>query len=406
MARRLKRRAEAISRDGSESEVEPPPRRPPSPPSDSDAASSGSSASSPSSPAAIGQPVEKILIKKLVRLALATEYSRTPLRRSDISQKIFKDANTAGGRASFKSVFAGAQRVLNDVFGMQLMELPSKEKTSLKDRRTQATQTKSSSTSTKSWILVSTLPPELKHNPLIIQPTRAPNIDVESSYTALYTFILSLIYLNNNVLTDQKLERYLQRVNADTYTPLGNKEKLLQRMVKEGYIEKRRDTSTGEEMIEWTPGPRGKVEVGVEGVAGLVRTVYGYGAVPLSRGSRRNNESRRRDESEDGNEDDNSEETARLVKIEESELNAKLSRNLGVQFGNGNGGATTEQNQSEHERDAEDNGEDRDVEDDQQPGPSRPRGPRPRPNTSSRDQVRAGGGRRRNAREADNDDDD
>ncbi|KIW95749.1 uncharacterized protein Z519_02813 [Cladophialophora bantiana CBS 173.52] len=385
MPRHLKRRAEVISRAGSESEVEHPPSRRPSPPSDSDAASSGSfSASSPSSPAATGQSVEKILIKKLVRLALATEYSRTPLRRSDISQKIFKDANTAGGRASFKSVFAGAQRVLNDVFGMQLMELPSKEKTSLKDRRTQATQTKSSSAATKSWILVSTLPPELKHNTLIMQPTRAPNIDVESSYTALYTFILSLIYLNNNALTDQKLERYLQRVNADTYTPLGNKEKLLQRMVKEGYIEKRRDTSSGEEMIEWTPGPRGKVEVGVEGVAGLVRTVYGYGAVPLSRGPRRNNERSRRDESEDAN----SEEPARLVKIEESELNAKLSRSLGVQFGNG--GAATEQNQSDDdddddERDAEDNAEDRDVEGDRQLGPLRPRGPRPRPNTSGRD---------------------
>ncbi|KIW24224.1 uncharacterized protein PV07_09952 [Cladophialophora immunda] len=385
MPQRLKRRSDAISRDQSEPEPEPEPepprRRRPTTPTDSDTASSASSA--PASPSAAGQSTERILIKKLVRLALATEYSRTPLRRSDISQKIFKDANTSGGRTSFKAVFEGAQRVLKDVFGMQLTELPSKEKTTLKDRRTQATQTKSSSNnSTKSWILVSTLPPELKQNPLIAQPTRAPNVDVESSYTALYTFILSLIYLNNNAITDQKLERYLKRVNADTYTPLGNKEKLLQRMMKEGYIEKRRDTSSGEEIIEWTPGPRGKIEVGVEGVTGLVRTVYGYGAVPLSRGSRQNNERRRRDEDVDGNQEAGGEEAARLVKIEENELNAKLSRSLGVKVGKG---GVVEQSRKGGGPDAEDNGEDEEVVEEGPPGPSRRGGQGPRPNTSGRE---------------------
>ncbi|KAH0844072.1 hypothetical protein AYO21_02172 [Fonsecaea monophora] len=399
MPRHLKRRADAISRDQSESEPEPPPRRRPSTPSDSDAASSASSA--PASPSRALHSTEKLLVKKLVRLAIATEYSRTPLRRSDISQKIFKDANSSGGRASFKNVFEGAQRVLNDVFGMQLMELPSKEKTTLKDRRTQATQTKSSMTnSSKSWILVSTLPAELKQNPVIAQPTRAPSIDVESSYTALYTFILSLIYLNNNAVADQKLERYLKRVNADTYTPLGNKDKLLQRMMKEGYVEKRRDTSSGEEIIEWTPGPRGKIEVGVEGVAGLVRTVYGHGAVPLSRGSQQNNPRRRQREEDDGSEDANGEEASRPVMIEEDELNAKLSRSLGIKIGRG---GIPQRSRRGGDRDAEDDGGAEEVDEDrQQPGPSSRGGQRSRPSTSGRDQGR----RRRNARNDDDEDDD
>ncbi|KAJ9642105.1 hypothetical protein H2204_002474 [Knufia peltigerae] len=266
------------------------------------------------------------LVKKLVRLALATEYSRTPLRRNDVHTKIFKDSNASG--RSFKTIFDSAQNILKDTFGMQLVELPGKERTSLKDRRTQATQPKStSSTSSKSWILVSVLPEKLKNDPAVARPTKAPSQETEATYTALYTFILSLVYLNNGALTDQKLTRYLKRVNADTYTPLGALEKLLARMTREGYVEKRRDTTMGEEVIEWVPGPRGKVEVGARGVAGLVRSVYGYGAVPLG------TVVARPDPSGSGSDDEGPPgEPQRLVKIEEDELNSKIKKSLGVGF--------------------------------------------------------------------------
>ncbi|KIX06286.1 uncharacterized protein Z518_04261 [Rhinocladiella mackenziei CBS 650.93] len=319
-----KRRSDAISREDSESESggQPPQplrRRRRSSSTTSSSSSHAPSASSPSH--SDGQTRENILTKKLVRLALSTEYSRTPLRRSDISTKIFKENNGFGVR--FRTVFEGAQRVLKDTFGMQLVELPSKEKTTIRERRTQATQTKAgSNTSSKSWILLSILPPELKNNPLIAQPPKAPNVELEASYTALYTFILSLIYLNNNSLPEQKLDRYLKRVNADTYTPLGSLDKLLQRMMREGYIEKRRDTSSGEEVIEWVPGPRGKVEVGVRGVTGLVRSVYGYGAVALTNDRGGN----------DGDGEEGNSGGGRIVKIEEDELNAKLSRSLGIRI--------------------------------------------------------------------------
>lgn len=47
-------------------------------------------------------------------------------------------------------------------------------------------------------------------------------------------------------------------------------------MEREGYVTKvRESTGTGEEDIYWVVGPRGKVEVGEEGVRGLVKAVYG-----------------------------------------------------------------------------------------------------------------------------------
>lgn len=46
-------------------------------------------------------------------------------------------------------------------------------------------------------------------------------------------------------------------------------------MCKEGYLVRNREMDGGEEVIEYMVGPRGKVEVGETGVAGLVRKVYG-----------------------------------------------------------------------------------------------------------------------------------
>ena len=137
----------------------------------------------------------------------------------------------------------------------------------------QASQ-KTASASSKAWILVSTLPPKYKTNPEILPPTKAPSESAEATYTSLYTFIISLILLNKGSLPEAKLERYLRRANADQWTPIMSTEKLLQRLTKEGYLEKRRDTSSGEEIIEWVVGPRGKVEVGERSVQDFVKTVY------------------------------------------------------------------------------------------------------------------------------------
>ncbi|KAK5046630.1 hypothetical protein LTR84_007391 [Exophiala bonariae] len=377
---RLKRRSEAISRDPSEPESESDrpqtlarrrQRSSSASSNQSNASSAGSQRNEPT-----GQNQQEILIKRLVRLALATEFSRTPLRRSDISTKIFKDSYLSG--RSFRSIFEGAQTVLRETFGMELFELPSKEKTNLKDRRLQATQTKTSTSTTKSWILISVLPPSYKTNPVIIQPAKAPDIGTESSWTAFYTLVISLIYLNNNSLPDQKLSRYLRRLNADTNTPFGMLDKVLQRMQKEGYIEKRRDTVMGEEVTEWFVGPRGKVEVGIRGVTGLVKSVYGHGAVPLFK-----------------RQDEETEEATAVVKVELDELNGKLSRSLGVKIGGDARAAAQQGGEGDEDEQAEDSGNNNDS---GEAGPSRTR--------RQQKQPARGGRRRQTARNDDDDDDD
>lgn len=83
------------------------------------------------------------MIKNLVRYALACEYSRTPIRRDGIREKgtrysphrceILADVPLvlgANGR-EFKPVFAGAQTQLRATFGMEMVELPTKDRSLL-----------------------------------------------------------------------------------------------------------------------------------------------------------------------------------------------------------------------------------------------------------------------------------
>jgi DNA-binding PadR family transcriptional regulator len=54
-------------------------------------------------------------------------------------------------------------------------------------------------------------------------------------------------------------------------------EKLIRRMERDGYIVKVKENSGtgGDDDVYWVVGPRGKVEVGENGVRGLAKTVFG-----------------------------------------------------------------------------------------------------------------------------------
>jgi hypothetical protein len=127
---------------------------------------------------------------------------------------------------------------------------------------------------TNVYVLVSTLPAKYRV-PGILAPSAAPTEEAESAYIGLYTFIISLIYLKGGALPEAALDRFLRRANADQTTPVDRTEKLLQRMIKDNYITKVKDSSSGEEKVHYITGPRGKVEVGEEGVTQFVKNVWG-----------------------------------------------------------------------------------------------------------------------------------
>lgn len=209
---------------------------------------------------------------KLVRLALALEFQRRPLRRGDISEKVLGSSSR-----QFKHVFNQAQIHLRTVFGMELVELPAKEKITLQQKRA-AQKSASQNKGTTLWILTSILPSKFR-DPAIIQPLAAPTVEEESKYTAIYTVLVSLIRLSGGALPDAKMERSLKRLQMEDETPIVDyekTEKLMKRLEKDGYVVRvKENTGTGEEDVYWIVGPRGKVEISDDSIRGLTKAVYG-----------------------------------------------------------------------------------------------------------------------------------
>lgn len=187
------------------------------------------------------------------------------------------------------------------IWGMELRELPVREKHSLEDKRKgtfrkrrgwpahrqkadlPATAIKSQSqmkSSSGVYVLSTTLPDKFR-TAAIIGPSRAPNQDSEAAYVALYTMIITLILLNGGELSDPKLRRYLHRLNAEAFLLSDTTEEVLKRMQSQGYLirQVQRDATSqlqdGSENVVWYVGPRGQEEVGIDGASGLAREVWG-----------------------------------------------------------------------------------------------------------------------------------
>ncbi|KXL49075.1 hypothetical protein M433DRAFT_527374 [Acidomyces richmondensis BFW] len=244
------------------------------------------------------------MVKKLVRLALACELQRRPLRRVEVGEKVLGSA----GARRWKEVLGRAQMQLRTVFGMELVELPGRERITVAQKRAAQKQSSQIHKPPASWILTSILPAPFKH-PEILCPAAIPTSTEESTYIALYTLLISLIALSGGTLPDAKLNRYLRRLDLADRTPLSSAsatEAMLRRMEREGYVTKvRESTGTGEEDIYWVVGPRGKVEVGEEGVRGLVKAVYGGEEVQeLERRVERSLGAGMKEESDDDDDDD------------------------------------------------------------------------------------------------------
>lgn len=128
------------------------------------------------------------------------------------------------------------------------------------------------------YILTSTLP-DAYRSPSIIKPSKIPSADDEATYVAFYTLVVSLIWLNGGELSEQKLKRYLLRLNADQNVSSEKTEVTLKKMERHGYVVKKVDRpplgQDGEHTITWHVGPRAKEEIGFDGVVGLVRELYG-----------------------------------------------------------------------------------------------------------------------------------
>ncbi|KAL7787949.1 MAGE family domain-containing protein [Trichoderma ceciliae] len=214
------------------------------------------------------------MAKKLVRYAISCEYSRTPIRRDGIKERVLGKQ----GR-SFRKIFTLAQNHLRTIWGMELRELPVREKMTLHEKRQAMKSNAQPKSGSGAYILSSTLP-EVYRSALILKPSKVPSAEQEATYSAFYTMVVSMIWLNGGELSEQKLQRYLMRLNADRMLASERTEAAMKRMERQGYVIKKIDRPPvgyeGDQTVTWHIGPRAKEEVGLDGVMGLVREVYGH----------------------------------------------------------------------------------------------------------------------------------
>ncbi|KAM0513812.1 hypothetical protein ACHAPE_007412 [Trichoderma viride] len=214
------------------------------------------------------------LAKKLLRYAIACEYSRTPIRRDGIKERVLGKQSR-----SFRRIFELAQTQLRAVWGVELRELPVREKMTLHEKRQAMKSNTQSRSGSGAYVLSSALPEEYR-SASILRPSKTPSAEQEATYMGFYTLLVSLIWLNGGELSEQKLQRSLMRLNADRMLASERTEVVLKRLERQGYVIKKVDRPPvgyeGDQTITWHVGPRGKEEIGLDGVMGLVREVYGH----------------------------------------------------------------------------------------------------------------------------------
>jgi hypothetical protein len=209
---------------------------------------------------------------------------------------------------AFKKVFKQAQKILKEVYALEMQELPMREKLTIEEKRkgmssffsislseegennhidsypsAMQSQTGGNKTS-ETWIVVNVLPQEYR-DPVILPPSSSPTAEKEATKIGFYTLIICLIAITGGEVTEQQLFRHLGRMNADKMLGDQRTEDVLQTLEKQGYIVKKTEqiSAAEDKSVTYLVGPRGKTEVGNQGVANVVRMVWGGSTPELER---------------------------------------------------------------------------------------------------------------------------
>ncbi|KZT58003.1 MAGE-domain-containing protein [Calocera cornea HHB12733] len=220
-----------------------------------------------------GVSAEDKMIADLVRLALFTEYKHTPLRRDDINKKVLVN-NTR----SFRTVFAGAEKILKDTFGMELVPLQTaghRDRLVLEEvadgEDTGVVKKKITAAGPRSWILRNCLPEPIiraaaERDPLVaeaeeddwallsddpLRPEHAPGTALawqsadDVGLQGLMFVILSLVLVNGRSMPDPQLRSYLKKLGVHSTIPIvtaSNKnitlDAFLSSLTKLGYLDR------------------------------------------------------------------------------------------------------------------------------------------------------------------------
>lgn len=220
----------------------------------------------------------QLMVKNFVRLALASELTRTPIKREDVAKKVFVNDH----KRCFKLIFDRTQARLKDTLGMKLVELPAKDRTknmTMTQQRKAAHIQASTNTnhaaskSNRSYILQNLLPPKYK------QISQRQHMESERNYNAVLMIIMIIVVMSDDQsCSENRVISALERLGWSPDTPAGLINDVIGRMTKQAYLERVKDDQNPDGSYNLFIGPRGKLETlrNREELFSVISTIYGH----------------------------------------------------------------------------------------------------------------------------------
>ncbi|CAH1783157.1 unnamed protein product [Owenia fusiformis] len=192
----------------------------------------------------LDKDTRKRKVNDLVRYMLVADGKKIPIKRTDLTKELLKDHAKA-----FPVLFDQAKKQLKNIFGIDVVEVEGK----------------------KSYMLINTFNCKSNEDPYLKWS------DEENAKNGLLTVILSLIFMNGNILEDAELWRSLKKVGVDVdrnHEVFGDVKKLVtQDFVRQNYLEMtRRQPEPPIFDFEW--GPRAFAEISKRSILQLVCKIY------------------------------------------------------------------------------------------------------------------------------------
>lgn len=221
----------------------------------------------------------QLMVKNFVRLALACEHTRTPIRRDEVTKRVFVNDH----KRCFPLIFERTQERLKSTFGMELVELPAKDRsrgmTMTQQRKVAHSQASlgnnlpAAAKGIKSWVLQNTLPPEMK------QISQRQHIESERNYNGILMVLLIVVVMSDDqACTENRAISAFERLGWHPNTPAGTFDEIVAKMVRQGYLERLRDEESMEGAYKLHIGPRGKLETlrNREELFSVISKIYGH----------------------------------------------------------------------------------------------------------------------------------
>ncbi|KAJ3317280.1 Melanoma-associated antigen D2 [Blyttiomyces sp. JEL0837] len=180
------------------------------------------------------------LVSRFVRFALFMQRKKHPIKRDEVKKKVLQEHSKA-----FGAIYERAQVVLKHTFGLEMA----------------AAGGKAAKASDKEFILRSTLPS--------VETAKVVEWKEEAPEMGFVCFVLSLIHVSGQKLTDELLFRHLAKLGVDrhqTHRTFGNMKEWIAGLIKHGYLDKIKGASDNQDSIRYVWGPRAKLELSTDDI--------------------------------------------------------------------------------------------------------------------------------------------